>query len=421
MTWSWGSLLSQQSSLATHLLLAAWPKSCQTPNTWKPLDKVISWSFTALAKGYHPTEDWEGEPLTKGPLANLAGEPLTKGSFRAVIYAIQGDAEFYSNVLKLGHWQNKFPCHECDCQRPMYKKVKCPAGKSVKIVKDELQKWKEVAPAEALLAGGSHPLFSVPGVSSAVVRGGCLHILYSRGVGNHLAGSLLHYCCYFDGAAGQRTAPANRLNILFGKVKELYSLHNTRSRLTNLRLSMFTDVTAPHKKFPCLDAKAAETKHFLPCLFQVLQQALPEGEPIHAVMLACLTAFIQLGEHFDGMDLFPTNEEYEKTMNLAKRFFDNYHTLNEWALSKGKKLFNITFKFHSCKHMYKNSFYLNYRVHSNFRSEDFVGALARVAHSITFGVSSSNVCRKVCLKYRVLLHLQLTRAGFGHHDAIDDP
>ena len=104
MTWSWGSMLSQQSSLATHLLLTAWPKSCQTPNTWKPLDKVISWSFTALAKGYHPTEDWEGKPLTKGILGNLAGEPLTKGSFRAVIYAIQGDAEFYSNVLKLGHW-----------------------------------------------------------------------------------------------------------------------------------------------------------------------------------------------------------------------------------------------------------------------------------------------------------------------------
>ena len=421
MTWSWGSMLSQQSSLATHLLLTAWPKSCQTPNTWKPLDKVISWSFTALAKGYHPTEDWEGKPLTKGILGNLAGEPLTKGSFRAVIYAIQGDAEFYSNVLKLGHWMQKHPCHECDCQRPIYKKVVCPPGKSVKILKDELQDWEYVTPAQALLVERSHPLFSVPGVSSALVRGDSLHILYSRGVGNHLAGSLLHYCCYYDGSARQKSPPANRLSILFGKVKELYCLHQTSCRLTNLRLSMFTDVTAPHKKFPCLDAKAAETKHFLPCLLEVLQQALPEGEPIHAVMLDCLAAFIHLGEHFDAMDLFPTDEEYEQTMNLAKRFFDHYHTLSEWALSKGKKLFNTTYKFHSCKHMYRNSFYLNYRIHSNFRSEDFVGNLARVAHSITFGVSAPRICGKVCLKYRVLLHLQLTRAAFGNLDCPDDP
>ena len=39
MTWSWGSMLSQQSSLSTHLLITAWPKSCQTDNTWKPMDK----------------------------------------------------------------------------------------------------------------------------------------------------------------------------------------------------------------------------------------------------------------------------------------------------------------------------------------------------------------------------------------------
>eukprot|EP00435_Cladocopium_sp_Y103_P059723 s1572_g21.t1 len=117
MTFSWGSMLSQQSSLATHLLLAAWPKSCQTPETWKPLDKVISWSLSALAKGFHPTEDWDGKALAKGLLFEKAGLPLTKGKFRAVIYSIQGDQEFYSNILKLGRWQSKFPCHECDSEQ----------------------------------------------------------------------------------------------------------------------------------------------------------------------------------------------------------------------------------------------------------------------------------------------------------------
>ena len=422
MTWSWGSMLSQQSSLSTHLLITAWPKSCQTDNTWKPMDKVISWSFTALAKGYHPDQDWEGNPLTKGILADMAGQPLTKGSFRAVIYSIQGDQEFYANVLKLGHWQQQFPCWECDCQRPVYKKERCPPGKSWKILKEEEEKWTLVTPDKALLVERSHALFSVPGVSSALVRGDSLHILYSRGAGNHLAGSLLHYCCYIDGAARQKKPPATRLNILFGKIKELYSLHNTSCRFTNLRLSMFTDSAAPHKGYPCLDGKAAETKHLLPCLLQVLQQALPEGEPIHTTMLTCLATFIELGDHFDAMDLFPTQEQHDKTMNLAKRFYDSYHSLSEWALSKGRKLFHTTFKFHTSKHLYRNSFYLNYRAHSNFRSEDFVGCLARVAHSVIFGVSAPKLSGKICQKYMVLLHLQLTRAAFGYScDFTEDP
>lgn len=422
MTFSWGSMLSQQSSLATHLLLTAWPKSCQTPDTWKPLDKIISWSFSALAKGFHPTEDWDGKALTKGILFEKAGLPLTKGKFRAVIYSIQGDQEFYSNCLELGHWQSKHPCHECDSQKPHYKKKACPPGKSFKILKQDLQTYVDVTPGQALLVERSHPIFSVPGVSSALVRADSLHILYSRGVGSHLAGSLLHYCCYFDGSSRQKKPPATRLQTLFAKIKELYSLHRVSCRLTNIRLSMFTDVTAPHKKFPCLDAKAAETKHLLPCLLQVLKQALPEGAPIHTVMLECLETFIQLGVHFDEMDLFPTAEQHAQTMDLAKRFFDTYQDLHEWALSKGKKLFNITFKFHSSKHMYKNSYFLNYRIHSNFRSEDFVGHLSRLAHSVSFGVSAPRLCGKVCQKYRVLLHLQLTRAAFGcSFESTDDP
>ena len=92
VTWGWCGICEGQQlndmelgehalttiSLATHLLLTAWPKSCQTPNTWKPLDKVISWSFTALAKGYHPTEDWEGNPWQKVSLEIWQGSPWQK-------------------------------------------------------------------------------------------------------------------------------------------------------------------------------------------------------------------------------------------------------------------------------------------------------------------------------------------------------
>ena len=165
-------------------------------------------------------------------------------------------------MLDLHHWQNKHPCHQCDCQRPVHKKNKRPDGKSFKLLKEEDQDWEYVSPEQALLAKRSdHPVFSVPTVSSAMVMGDSLHILYSRGVASHLAGSLLHYMCFFDGVGKrQRVNPHQRLQRIFAGIKELYVQLQSTSRLSNLRLSMLCDAAKPYSQWACLEAKAAETK-----------------------------------------------------------------------------------------------------------------------------------------------------------------
>ena len=88
--------------------------------------------------------------------------------------------------------------------------------------------------------------------------------------------------------------------------------------------------------------------------------------------------------------------------------------MNTWALSKSLKLFNVTHKFHSMMHLIKNAQFLNFRIHHNFRAEDFVGQVSILTHSVSFGVKSVRVCAKVAIKYRILLHLQLTRPGFRY-------
>ena len=109
MTWSWGSLLAKHPSLSAHLLIAAIPKSCTLATTWPALDAWIAWSFKALSKGWHPTEDPWGEPLTKGVMAELAGKPLTKGHHRAIIWAIQGDQEFFFKCPKIAPLAKQVP------------------------------------------------------------------------------------------------------------------------------------------------------------------------------------------------------------------------------------------------------------------------------------------------------------------------
>ena len=267
-------------------------------------------------------------------MAELAGKPLAKGHHRAIIWAIQGNQEFFSNVLKLSHWQNKYPCHECDAQKPLFKKKACPEGKSVKILKEENQQYEYVSPQQAVLAKrSSHQLFSFPSVSTAMVRGDSLHILYSRGVGSHLAGSILHYMCFYDWPQRQRVSPITRLQKIFARVKELYSKRKTTARLTNLRLSMITNTQKPHKAYPCLEAKAAETKHFLPCLEEVVKESLPEDNPIHHTMLDCLKAFNQISQHFDAIAVSQPLQSLPLHKTLPK---------GSLALPKHTKLFHIT-------------------------------------------------------------------------------
>ena len=54
MCWNWGGLLSQFSSLQSHILNCAFPKSCTMDPTWTPIMKYIKWSLESLLDGFHP-------------------------------------------------------------------------------------------------------------------------------------------------------------------------------------------------------------------------------------------------------------------------------------------------------------------------------------------------------------------------------
>ena len=95
----------------------------------------------------------------------------------------------------------------------------------MKELKEERQDYVYVTPEQALLDKRMvlHPLFDVQGISTALARGDSLHIVHSRGLASHLGGSLLHYLCFFRWCgARQRISPAQRLQAIFGRTKELY-------------------------------------------------------------------------------------------------------------------------------------------------------------------------------------------------------
>ena len=143
---------------------------------------------------------------------------------------------------------------ECDAQKE---------PKPVKLWYKTLEKGKQgftlVSNEEARLHPRSnHPFFSgvIGGLTTKMVRGDCLHILFCKGVLGHFLGSIMHYLCWHDGPGKvQAVAPEKRLGAMFEAIQGEYVRQSSPTRVTNLRLSMICDPKQPHASFAHLDLK----------------------------------------------------------------------------------------------------------------------------------------------------------------------
>ena len=228
MVFSFGCLLSNLSTLLNHWLLACFPKSCGKKETWEVIWKHLHWSFQALADGRHPSKGPDGKPLEKGSVFyHLKGQLLHPKGLKGVIWSIIGDHEFFSNTLGLPHWASHYPCWECDAENF----TPCTFGKGYKEICLEKQKFSMYTHEECLADPFSHhPLFMLPHVSSSMVRGDPLHILFCKGLYSHLIGGILHYCCFYRGVPQRGQPKSPRTGWQFSSAKSRSSILNKNAR-----------------------------------------------------------------------------------------------------------------------------------------------------------------------------------------------
>ena len=312
----------------------------------------------------------------------------------------------------MAHWASRSPCFECDCSSSPDN-----PSKWVKNIDVETQDFCVLTNQEAQENPSSnHLLFhSIPGLTTKFVRGDALHILWVHGVVSHLMGSILFHLCWYDYPAKQKKPPSERLALVWGHIQEAYTAAKTPTRptrLSNLRLSMFTDPKKPHVSCPSLAIKGAEAKHLLPCLLHVGKQLLQPHVFHESCMLDAMQTMVDLVDLYDKSDVFLTVHEWQKAYTLGKEFLVAYHACYQWAQEEGRQLFNIVFKHHSFCHLVDNSRYINPRCHWCWSNEDFVGKISLLTFSVSPGVGASRLSLKVAPKYRVLLHLLLQREGF---------
>ena len=175
------------------------------------------------------------------------------------------------------------------------------------IIRPALHQWVTVDSAAAAAHPRSqHPIFGIPGVTSRIVRGDGLHILFTKGMFAHLLGSILHYLCWHDPAGRpQNIDPAQRQAIFLTQAQAFYREHQSTTRLTNLKLTMFcSDPKKPWANHPFLNSKGGESKHLAPAV-PVCKQMLDCDNPVDQHIVEALESMCALVRLFMRLALFP--------------------------------------------------------------------------------------------------------------------
>lgn len=400
MVFSFGFLLNVMAALDSSMLLGAMPKSCTVPQdttcagTWAPLWRWYVWSFIALFIGKFPKQDPDGNPCEQ------AGGWLTPGKHRFVVWCLEGDHEYFSNALGLPHWASNVMCWDCDSDVT----VPTKHWKNLtthQCVTKTLEEVKNNPPSQ-------HPIFSLPGVTSKNVFHDALHVVFNHGILAHLLGSVMLCLCWATGPGRQQVSPETRLALIWEKVQQFYTENKTSTRLTNLKIKMFCCPKQPHADYPSLKSKAGETKHFLPALLWVMQ-LLCDGSPLHNHIVAAMQAVNRLVLLWDQAEFVPTPAQGDRCEALCREFLQHYQWLNKWGETNDKYVFHIVQKFHMFEHLCNNFRFLNPRAAWCFKAEDYVGKISRIATSVLPGVRTSQLPKKLAKKYRIHLHLRLTR------------
>jgi hypothetical protein len=401
MVFSCGSLLGLLSSLDSSLMMAACAKTCTVeptatcPGTWAvPWQEFVD-AFKVLAKGIFPAVCRDGTPHP------FAGQRLHPKGYRCFIWVIEGDHDFFSNALKLPHWASHKCCWECNTDTTNEDTdwhVLVNPG------------WTVFTPQHHKERPSSHQIFDSPGVTTQMIAHDLLHVLFNKGILGHFLGSILHLLC-FDGARQrQNVSPSARLAIVFDKIQEFYTRADTdcRTRLTNLRISMFVTEDKPYGRFPSLNTKGGETKHLLPAICW-LMSLLDNQTELHQHIIEALIAINKFVLVADQTDWVPTTRESERLLKYAERFLLHYKWLEDWAIGEDRKLFHSTIKFHMFHHLAQNARFLGPRFCWCFKAEDYVGKISAIAASAVFGVRSTKLSLKLMEKYRYMLFFRLAR------------
>ena len=370
VVYSWGSALNGGPSLDSSLLLAALPKDICAQETWDHFWAHIVPAFQELQCG-----EREGQDIA--------------GGYKFILWSLIGDQEHYSNSMHLPHWANAQPCFECK-----QFKAECMECLASPIPAEKMRTLEE----EHNCRLSHHPLFTLAGFSHFNVCQDAMHILYCKGVLSHCMGNALkHWCWHSKGLQG---TPKARLATIFGKIQQYYKEYNITNCLNTLKLSMFVDTERPHQERPFMRLKAGECRGLVP-IFAALAVDFSDGTDIDLKVIGLFQSMASFQDLMDIAGRHPTKNEADAALELYMDSLDHYQWLQLNRVNDHQ--WHSTPKFHNGKHLAMSLAFDNPTFTWAFRAEDFVGRMAKLGHSVSFGTRVLSLSVKITEKYRLMM------------------
>lgn len=211
-----------------------------------------------------------------------------------------------------------------------------------------------------------------------------LHTIH-LGTSQYLSGSIIWLLVY------QLSAPLqaeDAVRIVYAKICEEYETLRIKTRLNALTLNMFVqDPKSPHKHWPKLKAKAAETKWLIPALAALWGKLHIPSDSYHArimdvlQMQLCIQSIIDADPTAD----FLTAIESRSLRGYVDQYLQLYSWLAQSSDLQGLKLFSIVPKHHMYWHWAMKFLYIHPSRGTTWMDEDFVGLMKKLCVISTRG------------------------------------
>ena len=182
-----------------------------------------------------------------------------------------------------------------------------------------------------------------------------------------------------------------RLVAVWSKIQTHYKDSGIQSRKNSLTLKMLINSS----KHPQLKSKANEARHLLPVVLAMLEDPLTAVEEDEYVTNRYSTVFYlcRLYGLLDTHDMFLSVGDRTEAQTCIDIFLAHYDWLNAWSQDKGSASWHLTIKFHYVKHAGAAVRWINPKFTSCYPFESFVGKVARVAHSSSYGKPAHSIGR----------------------------
>ena len=125
-----------------------------------------------------------------------------------------------------------------------------------------------------------------------------------------------------------------------------------------------------------------------------------------AGLLEGLAAF---GRLMDESPIVPTDSQADQAMIVMQDVLRHADWLKQYSIASGSDRFHIVYKHHFFQHLAEQFRFINPRFSWCFKAEDYVGSIAALIHSCSFGTRAIDLPGKALAKWRRMLHFKLSQ------------